>query len=82
MRGALMVCAVIVTIQTLNTFDAILSLTGGGPGRATEVLSLHIFSRVFTNFDLAGGAVLAMILVAISLALTMLYLRLLRGGPG
>lgn len=78
MRGALMVNAIIVTIQTLNTFDAILSLTGGGPGRATEVLSLHIFARVFTNFDLAGGAVLALILVAISLALTFVYLRVLR----
>lgn len=78
-RGALMVNAIIVTIQTLNTFDAVLSLTGGGPGRATEVLSLHIFSRVFTNFDLAGGAVLALILVAISLALTFVYIQLLRG---
>lgn len=79
MRGALMVNAVIVTIQTLNSFDAILSLTGGGPGRATEVLSLHIFSRVFTNFDLAGGSVLALMLVAISMMLTLVYLRLLRG---
>lgn len=81
MRGALMVNAIIVTIQSLNTFDAILSLTGGGPGRATEVLSLHIFLRVFTNFDLAGGAVLAMILVAISMLLTLVYLHLLRGDP-
>lgn len=78
MRGALMVNAIIVTIQTLNTFDAILSLTGGGPGRATEVLSLHIFARVFTNFDLAGGSVLALLLVAISLILTFVYLRVLR----
>jgi multiple sugar transport system permease protein len=81
MRGALMVNAVILTIQTLNSFDVILSLTGGGPGRATEVLSLHIFTRVFTNFDLGGGAVLALILVALSLTFTGVYLRLLRGRP-
>ena len=66
-----------MTIQTLNTFDSILALTGGGPGRATEVLSLNIFNRVFYNFDLAGGSALALLLVAISLALTLLYLALL-----
>ena len=28
---------VIVTIETFNTFDMVLALTGGGPGRSTEV---------------------------------------------
>jgi multiple sugar transport system permease protein len=79
MKAALMVNAVLVTIQTLNGFDAIISLTGGGPGQATEVLSLNIFSRVFLNFDLGGGAALSLLLVAISMALTLVYLRLLRG---
>ncbi|MEO0676091.1 MAG: sugar ABC transporter permease [Pseudomonadota bacterium] len=40
MRPAILVATILVTIQTLNTFDVILALTGGGPGRATEVLSL------------------------------------------
>ena len=30
----------LITIATLNTFDLVLPLTGGGPGRATEVVSL------------------------------------------
>lgn len=76
-KGAILVNSVIVTIQTLNTFDSILALTGGGPGRATEVLSLHIFNLVFTNFDLAGGSVLALVLVAISTVLTLIYIAVL-----
>jgi len=77
MRGALLVNTVLVTIQTLNTFDTILALTGGGPGRATEVLSLNIFNTVFYGFDLGGGSALAMLLLAISMALTLIYLSIL-----
>ena len=68
LRGALLVVAVLATVQTLNTFDAILALTGGGPGRATEVLALFTFNTVFANLDLAGGAALALVLFALSLA--------------
>jgi multiple sugar transport system permease protein len=73
LRPAILVATVLVTIQTLNTFDAILSLTGGGPGRATEVLSLHTFNTVFYNLDLSGGSVLALILVVLSMILTAVY---------
>jgi multiple sugar transport system permease protein len=78
MRAALTVNAILLTIQTLNGFDAIIALTGGGPGQATEVLSLHIYNRVFVAFDLAGGAALALLLLSVALVLTLLWLRLLR----
>ena len=74
----LMINIILITIQTLNTFDMILPLTGGGPGRATEVLSLHTYNVIFGQFSLAGGAVLAVIMLAISLVLTLFYRRLLR----
>jgi multiple sugar transport system permease protein len=77
LRPAILVASVLVTIQTLNTFDVILSLTGGGPGRATEVLSLFTFNTVFYNFDLSGGSVLALLLVALAMALTLIYVTAL-----
>ncbi|MEM9975414.1 MAG: sugar ABC transporter permease [Pseudomonadota bacterium] len=84
MRPAILIATILVTIQTLNTFDVILALTGGGPGRTTEVLSLFTFNTVFFNFDLSGGSVLAVLLVLIALVLTAAYIRLLvdRGGLG
>jgi multiple sugar transport system permease protein len=77
LRPAMLVACVLLTIQTLNTFDVILSLTGGGPGRATEVLSLFVFNTVFYTFDLSGGSVLALILVAIAMVLTLVYVTAL-----
>ena len=73
MRSAILVNSILITIQTLNTFDAIISLTGGGPGRATEVLSLFTYNTVFRNYDLAGGSMLSVLMLAISLALALFY---------
>jgi multiple sugar transport system permease protein len=77
LRTAIAVNTVLVSVQTLNTFDSILALTGGGPGRATEVLALFTFNTVFYNLDLAGGSVLALLLLGIGLALAALVHRLL-----
>jgi len=78
LRPILMINIILITISTLNTFDMILPLTGGGPGRATEVLSLFTYNVIFGQFSLAGGAVLAVVMLAISLGLTLVYRRLLR----
>jgi multiple sugar transport system permease protein len=80
LKPIILINIILITIQTLNTFDMILPLTGGGPGRATEVLSLHAYNVIFGQFSLAGGAVLAVIMLAISLVLTLFYRRLLRSG--
>jgi multiple sugar transport system permease protein len=77
-RPVLLVNVILITIATLNTFDMILPLTGGGPATATEVLALHTYNTVFVNFNLAGGCVFALLLLAASLLLTTLYRRLLR----
>lgn len=82
LRAAILVNMILITIQTLNTFDAIISLTGGGPGRATEVLSLYTFNAVFRNYDLAVGSVLSILMLVISLALALIYARFLPKGDG
>ena len=79
LRPILLINTILISIFTLNTFDLILPLTGGGPGRATEVLALYAYNTVFRNFDLSNGAVLAVLLLAISLAFTFFYVRLLPG---
>ncbi|MBI3962435.1 MAG: sugar ABC transporter permease [Deinococcus sp.] len=78
LRPILLINIILITIYTLNTFDMILPLTGGGPGRATEVIALHTYSRVFNSFDLGKGAALAGIMLVISLIMTLIYSQLLR----
>jgi multiple sugar transport system permease protein len=78
LRPILTINIILITISTLNTFDMILPLTGGGPGQATEVLALRTYNVIFREYSLAGGAVLAVIMLLISLVLTLGYRRLLR----
>ena len=77
LRPIMLINTILISIFTLNTFDLILPLTGGGPGRATEVLALYAYNTVFRNFDLSNGAVLAVLLLMISMAFTFFYVRLL-----
>jgi multiple sugar transport system permease protein len=77
LRPIIALNVILITISTLNTFDMVLALTGGGPGQSTEVLSLFVYNTIFRNQDLASGSVLAVFLLLISLLLTMAYRRLL-----
>jgi multiple sugar transport system permease protein len=67
----------LITIYTLNTFDLILPLTGGGPARRTEVVSLYMYRSAF--FDLEGGraAAVAIVMLALNVALALLAARLI-----
>ena len=78
LRGILLINLVLITIATLNTFDMVLPLTGGGPGRATEVIALYIYHLVFSEFQLGRGAAVAVVLMAIGLVLSACYARMLR----
>ena len=78
LRDILLINLVLITIATLNTFDMVLPLTGGGPGRATEVVALYIYHLVFSEFQFARGAAVAVVLMATGLALSACYARLLQ----
>jgi multiple sugar transport system permease protein len=49
------------TLDTFRIFDTIFILTGGGPGQATQVVSVYLYKSVFQFWELgraAAGAVL------------------------
>jgi len=77
LRNVIFINLVLITVGTFNTFEMILSLTGGGPGISTEVLALRIYSAAFKSFDLSGGAGYAVILFAINLIMALTYFRLI-----
>ena len=68
---------VVVSIETFNTFDMVLALTGGGPGRSTEVVALSIYNQIFQQFNLGQGAATAVLLLTINLIMTVVYIRIL-----
>ena len=47
--------------QSFGVFDLIMVMTGGGPGGATEVVSLYIYSTVMRYLDFGYGAALVVV---------------------
>ena len=72
------VALVLMTISGVNTFDLIVALTGGGPARSTEVVSLAVYNHVFKFANLGRGSALAVLLLVVNLAMAFAYLMVLR----
>lgn len=68
---------VLITIYTLNTFDMIISLTGGGPGRATQVLALFMYFKGFEAFNLGEASAIAVLMLLVNVVMTIIYMRFL-----
>ncbi|MBB4285912.1 carbohydrate ABC transporter permease [Roseospira goensis] len=77
------VAAIAIVIQLINefrTYDLPYVLTRGGPGTATEVLSLFAYRRAFLGLSLNEGAAAAFFLLVIILILTIAFFALLERG--
>ena len=69
----------LITISTLNTFDLVLPLTGGGPARSTEVVSLYMYRSAFFSLEAGRAAAVAVVMLLINVALALVAVRLVRG---
>lgn len=63
------------TADTLKLFDMVFTMTRGGPGSATELISLMIQRVGFRGFDQGLASAQAIILLAFTIVLSQLYIR-------
>ncbi|RXZ83189.1 sugar ABC transporter permease [Paenibacillaceae bacterium] len=63
---------VLAIIGSLNAFDMIIVMTGGGPGNATDVISTLMYNKTFLSLEYGYGSALSVFLVAESLVATVL----------
>lgn len=75
-RDTLLVAVVLRAMDAFEIFAEPYVMTGGGPGRATETLSLRIYRSAFLYFHMGYTAAMIVISIAILVALYGLYLRL------
>ena len=63
-----------------RVFDLIYALTGGGPGTATEPVSLYGFTVLFQNLRFGYGSAIAVIVFVVTFGLALLYVRTVGAG--
>jgi ABC-type sugar transport system permease subunit len=82
-RNTLLVVGILEVIRSLQVFDLLYLLTGGGPGQETTVMNYFIYQRTVLDLSFGYAAALSIFLVVIIIALSsaLLYLRLRGASP-
>jgi multiple sugar transport system permease protein len=77
LRPAMLVALLLRTMDLLRVFDQIFILTEGGPGFATETISLYIYRSAFRFFDPGYAAAMSIVLLVITNVISAGYIRFL-----
>lgn len=74
----LLIAVLFRTIEAFKAFDLVMGLTGGGPGNATQMISVEIYSQAFLGqFRTGRASALAYIVLVIIIAVSNVYIRTL-----
>jgi raffinose/stachyose/melibiose transport system permease protein len=65
-------------LGSLTQFNLIWIMTRGGPVNASEVMATYMYRYAFIRFQLGYGSAVALVMLAICLVFSVLYLRLAR----
>jgi len=69
-------------IGSFKVFDLIYAMTYGGPGQATQVLASWMYFNTFQYYHAGYGSALAWVIAAISLIVTIPYIRVMSRRSG
>ncbi len=78
MMPTILLYMLISAVSTIAVFGLVYALTRGGPGGATELVSIYIYNQSFTAFQLGYGAAVAVVALLISLVLGVGYVRAMK----
>ena len=73
----LLIAILLRFMDNFRFIDAILALTGGGPGNSTRLLPVYLFDVSFQFFKLGRGAAIALTLLIVTIILGMILTRVL-----
>ena len=73
MSRMILIAVALDTIWQFRRFGLIFNMTAGGPGNATEILSLYIYKQYFRYFNFEYAAAMAVVLALIMLILSLPY---------
>lgn len=74
-KAMLVIALIYECIMGITSYDAPYSLTAGGPGGATTLLSYYIWAEAFKMLNFGRGAALAVIIAVITFAFIMVILK-------
>ena len=77
LKPALVVAVLFRALDAFRVFDLIFVMTGGGPGTATEPLSVYAFTSLLRNLRFGFGSALSVVVFAIAFAGALLWVTVM-----
>jgi multiple sugar transport system permease protein len=75
LRTIIVAAVVLRAIGLVNAPDLLLILTDGGPGRASEVLSLYAFQKAYREYNFGYAGAISVVMFVLLMACSWLYVR-------
>jgi multiple sugar transport system permease protein len=79
LRNVIFIGAIFRIIDNLRLFDVVYVATKGGPGDATEVVTMYAYREMFQYFNVGYGAAAAVVILIIAIIITNLLFRFIGG---
>ncbi len=79
-KEQLLVCIIITIIGAFKLFTEVYSTTAGGPGNSSQVLGLFLYQNAFLHDDLGMAAVTGVFIFVITMAISIIQIRVSRSG--
>ena len=78
-RYAILLYMLLTTVTTFGIFGLVFVLTQGGPGQATELLTIYMYHQSFSgSYELGYGCAVGVVTLFVSLVLGTMYMPVLR----
>ncbi len=81
LRPVIAIAVLLRAMDLLRVFDQIFILTQGGPGFATETVTLYIYRTAFRYWNFGYAAAMSFVLLAATTLIARAFLRLVREQP-
>jgi multiple sugar transport system permease protein len=76
--GVIIVALLIRSMDAIRYFDIITNTTNGGPADATKIIPIRLYETAFRFFDLGYAAAIGLSMLAVTIIMANLFVRILR----
>ena len=79
LRNVVLIGMIFRVIDNFRMFDVVYVATRGGPGSATEVVSMYAYREMFGYFNVGYGSAAAVVILVMAIILTNILYHFMRG---
>jgi multiple sugar transport system permease protein len=77
LKPTILVALLFRTLDAFRIFDLVYVLTGGGPGNATETISIYAYKTMFAQMNFGAGSALSVIVFLCVAVISMVFVKVL-----